>query len=244
MNITLRQLIEVFKQFADDHPQINSFGQGDVWEITANKLQHPTLWVDIQASTINRNTVSYAFQVYCMDLVNKNESNELDVQNDIFMILRDLIIILKRDYELIPENSSIQITPFTENFDDEVSGWFINLNLEAEVTYGECDVPGQFNIYNIGQQPPFELFDATVKFSNIVDIPSGLVSGSSQLTGSYDERYTLSGSVVQSTIIQQAKVLDSVYNIPDNHFAIIFDGTEVEGTINIGQNTDVFVKPI
>lgn len=244
MNVTLRQIIKLFEQFASDHPQINSFGQGDVWEITANKLTHPTLWVDIQPSTINRNTVSYVFQVYCMDLVNKDESNELDVHNDIFMVLRDLIIILKRDYELIPENASIPITPFTENFDDEVSGWFINLTLEAEVTYGECDVPGQFSIYNIGQQPPFELFDATVKWSNIEGIPSGLVSGSSQLTGSYDERYILSGSILETGIIQQAKVLDKVYNIPNNYFAVLFDGTAVEGTINIGENTDVWVKPI
>jgi hypothetical protein len=38
-----------------------------------------------------------------------------------------------------------------------------------------------------------------VEWTGIQNIPSGLVSGSDQLTGSYDQRYVLSGSITQTT---------------------------------------------
>ena len=40
---------------------------------------------------------------------------------------------------------------------------------------------------------------AQVQYGGITGIPSGIVSGSSQLTGSYDARYVLSGSITQTT---------------------------------------------
>ena len=40
---------------------------------------------------------------------------------------------------------------------------------------------------------------AITSYNTLIDIPSGLVSGSSQLTSSFDTRYTLSGSITQTT---------------------------------------------
>ena len=84
MIITYNQIIKEFNDFADAHKQIQTFGNGDLWEIAErNQLldfNYPLLWVADQPATMGDGTFTWNFQILTMDLVNKNEDNENDVR--------------------------------------------------------------------------------------------------------------------------------------------------------------------
>jgi len=66
-----------------------------------------------------------------------------------------------------------------------------------------------------------------ITWANVLNKPSGLVSGSSQLTGSYDTRYVLSGSITQTT-------WDNIANKPSG---LISGSVQVELTGTTGYST-------
>jgi len=67
----------------------------------------------------------------------------------------------------------------------------------------------------------------SITWANVLNKPSGLVSGSSQLTGSYDTRYVLSGSITQTT-------WDNIANKPSG---LISGSVQVDLTSTTGYST-------
>jgi hypothetical protein len=58
---------------------------------------------------------------------------------------------------------------------------------------------GSLNFNNLTNVPTLVSGSSQISYTGITNIPSGIVSGSEQLTGSYDTRYVLSGSITQTT---------------------------------------------
>lgn len=85
--------------------------------------------------------------------------------------------------------SDVNITSQQDNdllvYNVDTLKWESKKSLEGDYT-----ITGSLNITNG--------ITGSIDFSNITNIPT-LVSGSEQLTGSYDERYVLSGSITQTT---------------------------------------------
>ena len=67
----------------------------------------------------------------------------------------------------------------------------------------------------------------SITWANVLNKPSGIVSGSSQLTGSYDTRYVLSGSITQTT-------WDNIANKPSG---LISGSVQVDLTSTTGYST-------
>jgi hypothetical protein len=137
-NNSLKQVLDIFKEISHRHNQIKAYGQGDIWELQAIKRNYPLLWVDLENAVFERDTVDLNMICYVMDLA--SEKNELNVQSQMLYIARDIQLMLIDEYELIEEDTT-QVTPFTENFDDSVSGVFFQFQVKLSYTYGECDIP-------------------------------------------------------------------------------------------------------
>jgi len=149
---TVNQLISVFKDIAKRHYQINGFGIGDNWEIGASEAKmHPVLWINpIAASMPESENVGYKtfeidFEVRVFDLVNKDESNENDVLSDTIDTLKDIITEFKGHPYYVNSQlnivNDIDFDPFTEEFDEEVSGWVAELSLKTPVLTSWCGLP-------------------------------------------------------------------------------------------------------
>ena len=148
---TVNQLISVFKDISTRHYQINGFGIGDDWENGASEAKmHPVLWINpttanMPASDNGYKTFEIDFEVRVFDLVNKDESNENEVLSDCIDILKDIITEFKGHPYYV--NSQLNIIDdigfeaFTEEFDEEVSGWVCEISLMTPILNSFCGIP-------------------------------------------------------------------------------------------------------
>jgi len=148
---TVNQLISVFKDISTRHYQINGFGIGDDWENGASEAKmHPVLWINPTTATMPSSDNGYKtfeidFEVRVFDLVNKDESNENEVLSDCIDILKDIITEFKGHPYYVNSQlniiDDINFEAFTEEFDEEVSGWVCEISLMTPVLTSFCGIP-------------------------------------------------------------------------------------------------------
>jgi hypothetical protein len=144
--LTLNQTIEILKNFTSKHKQLNSFYFGDKFEVGASEnIQYPLLWCSLQNVAMTDNVVERRFLIDISDKVNLDESNENHVLSDCEQIAFDLLNYL----EQISDNEDIglrisrntQLTDYTEDRDDMVSGFFFEITLSSHIAGFSCDLP-------------------------------------------------------------------------------------------------------
>jgi len=144
-NVTLNNLIELFAEISEANVGIKSHSFGDIWEIDVNERNYAVSHLSIENATYSENELQYDFKLYVMDLVSKDEGNENDVLSDTLQIIGDFISRLQNarnldidtntDYRLQP---NINCQPFTERFDDDVSGWVADISIRVFFDYSAC----------------------------------------------------------------------------------------------------------
>tara|TARA_R110002049_G_scaffold190493_2_gene359159 strand:- start:346 stop:2100 length:1755 start_codon:yes stop_codon:yes gene_type:complete len=148
---TINQLVSVWKDIATRHYQINGFGIGDNWEAGTDKAyMHPVLWINpvsasMPSSDYGYKTFEIDFEIRIFDLVNKDESNENEVLSDTIDILKDIIAEFKGHPYYVNSQlniiGDIDFEAFTEEFDEEVSGWVTEISLMTPVLTTFCGIP-------------------------------------------------------------------------------------------------------
>ena len=148
---TVNQLISVFKDISTRHYQINGFGIGDNWENGASEEKiHPVLWINPTTANMPESENGYKtfeidFEVRVFDLVGKNEGNENEVLSDCIDILKDIIAEFKGHpyYTNSQLNivDDISFEAFTEDLDEEVSGWSCDITLMTPILNSFCGIP-------------------------------------------------------------------------------------------------------
>ena len=247
---TINQLISVFKDIATRHYQINGFGIGDSWEIGADKAyMHPVLWINPTTANMPSTDTGYKtfeidFDVRGFDLVHKDESNENEVLSDTIDILKDIITEFKSHPYYV--NSQLNITgdisfeAFTEEFDEEVSGWLCEISLMTPILTSFCGIPAAditgfefpgvdcpdvnvlcpvFIDEIIGVEPIVVTSDGTTRTislngSSIIGADNGLnvLGGVVELGGTLNKDTTILGDSNDLTIGSPTSKLDN-YNI-------------------------------
>ena len=153
MILTYNQILKEFKTFATNHKQIENFGNGDLWEIVEHNqltdFNYPLFWVADQPANLGDWTFTWNFNVMAMDLVNKDESNENDVKSDMCQVLLDCVSYFEQktatsnnvDWLKVNLVRSGTLTSFTERFEDELTGWGMNIGFRLPFSYNNCDLP-------------------------------------------------------------------------------------------------------
>ena len=153
MILTYNQILKEFKTFATNHKQIENFGNGDLWEIVEHNqltdFNYPLFWVADQPANLGDGTFTWNFNVMAMDLVNKDECNENDVKSDMCQVLLDCVSYFEQktatsnnvDWLKVNLVRSGTLTSFTERFEDELTGWGMNIGFRLPFSYNNCDLP-------------------------------------------------------------------------------------------------------
>ena len=146
--------IDTLKQLGANHYQIKTVTTGDIWEISleTNEL-YPLMHVNPINAVAATHQMTLNFQIFIMDLVFNDESNEQEVLSDCLSICNDLIGTLKNGESLYLSNvdqgenaayfteGDVTIEPFTERFDNSVTGWVFTLPIVIENNYNTCIAP-------------------------------------------------------------------------------------------------------
>ncbi len=147
MKITYNQIIEEFETFSTNHKQISEFAQGDLWEVVQhNKLTdftYPLMFVTDNSASIGEGVITNSFNILVMDQA--NEDVEVEVKSDTLLILLDILAYFDKlttdNWKFVTITKSGSAEPFTERFDDTVTGWTINIDLKQPIQYDECAIP-------------------------------------------------------------------------------------------------------
>ena len=146
-NVTLTNLYDAFKRAGQLIPQIADITIGDIFEVDLNETTYPLMHIATESATYDTGNLTYNFQIIVMDLVSKDESNEEQVLSDMLQVIGDVISHVKNsdlittmtDYRnnvRIQENVTCE--PFTERFDNEVTGWTANIGIEVFFDSSAC----------------------------------------------------------------------------------------------------------
>jgi hypothetical protein len=146
-NVTLNMLYDLFRKIGNDSLIIKTTTIGDIFEVDLVETTYPLLHIATNTATYTPHELTYNFQFIAMDLVKKDESNEEEVLSDMLQVIGDIFSELKNsdfntDYEDFRHNirieDNISCEPFTERFDNEVSGWTAAISIKVSFDASAC----------------------------------------------------------------------------------------------------------
>ena len=146
--LSLNGIVSLLQYKQQNHAQLSSgtFYFGDPWEFGQNEtIKYPFFGARLlENNTLAGNLDTTSIEIFFCDLVHKDESNETEVLSDMKQIALDIYsqlrTDLKDDYKA-NLNDTAQLNPFTEKFNDMVTGWSITLNIEQFYDRSTCDTP-------------------------------------------------------------------------------------------------------
>lgn len=142
--ISHNKIVKLLEDIASNHYQIRGFGFGDVWEYLASETpKTPVLWGMTGNVSKTQAEITYSYKLLIMDLVKRDESNENEVLSDTERIIFDVLAILNSSTynDSFIFSSSNQLEPFTERFDNSVSGWAVDISFRVPIENDVCQVP-------------------------------------------------------------------------------------------------------
>jgi DNA-binding ferritin-like protein len=172
-NKTYNNVINTLKNLGDSHEQIATVTTGDIFDINLEKMEKFAL---MHINPVNVTTgdfgLTYNFQIFICDLVSEkadwtaaniqsanNLSNEQEVLSETLQISVDIISMLRHatqqsEQEVDDINAPIYfaegqqtLEPFTERFDNLLTGWVFSLSVLVANDFQSCTIPAR----NVGQ---------------------------------------------------------------------------------------------
>ena len=149
---TYNNVLNTMKCIGEQHLEIQTVTTGDLMDIDLEKnTMFPLYHIDITTVDISLQEKTFNCQIFVMDIVDEDQSNEQTVLSDTLQITTDIIGILKhgeimnvyeadhgQEHRYYIEDD---FTPFTERFDNAVSGWVVDIAVTVENELNTCDIP-------------------------------------------------------------------------------------------------------
>tara|TARA_R110000803_G_scaffold7124_1_gene22967 strand:+ start:390 stop:1001 length:612 start_codon:yes stop_codon:yes gene_type:complete len=175
-------VIDALKCVAITHGMVNNVSSGTVDEVdlSANSV-YPLVHIVPGSVTAGVQKVTFNFNILAMDLVKVDDSNEQQVLSDTLQILIDTIAQYKHGLLLgVQQNEGIYgqaddkdftIEPFTERFDNIVSGWNCSFFITVPGIYFACNSYNESVVYDGGTSSWIWTDNGAIKCGNFVNNP-------------------------------------------------------------------------
>jgi len=152
-NKTYYNVIETLKNLGTEHQQVSTTTTGDIFSIDLEKnTKYPLMHINPVNVTTTRTELIYNFQIFVMDLVEPDNSNEQDVYSSVLQTCIDIIAIMSNskwqsqltldlDAPVYFAEGNFTLEPFTERFDQAVTGWVFQVGLTVQNDFQSCVIP-------------------------------------------------------------------------------------------------------
>ena len=150
---TYSNVVNTLKCLGDSHLEIQTTTTGDIWDIDLEKTtMFPLYHINPMSVDIAQGTKTFNFQLFVMDIVDGDGDIEQYVLSDTLQILSDIVAILKHGEILNGYNQTtneeryfvdndFSCEPFTERFDNSVTGWVMDVSIIVESVLDSCNIP-------------------------------------------------------------------------------------------------------
>lgn len=148
MIYNIKKLEDVFKDVAEKHLQIGSFGYGfhfqydNMEQLDRNMV---SFWVQPLTSQVvlsrSNTQVVRRFRFYAFDLIRRDETNLISVWNATEEVLIDFIRLFSFNYTHLKMENSPVLIPFTETMEDDLSGYYCDIDITTYDLSGSCFIP-------------------------------------------------------------------------------------------------------
>lgn len=138
---TYNQLLELFEQFAINHPQINSYDSGTELEVDLAKYESfPKLFTLIGSAVYTNPAVVASFGFQILDKPAKKDSKIYinQVMSDTFQIATDFIKYLKNK-QLINRLTQVTLEPVFYQQDNVLYGFSFNIDIATNFKPQWCE---------------------------------------------------------------------------------------------------------
>ena len=139
-----RTVIKDYQRFAELHLQINSFGFGDVEQLTNDVItkkepRYPRMYVLPDSTHFHTGHIHIGWKIYFMDKLNNDISNLQDVMSDQLEIAKDLFSkMYLSEYEA---DWGATVEPYYEATETILAGWILNMHFTQKFNYDRCVLP-------------------------------------------------------------------------------------------------------
>lgn len=141
--------INWFKKFAEANPFIKRFSFGEPSGIDLGKEgEYPIMHVQYNGSTYGEKSITSAYAITLLDLpidIDNKTTNQREVISDMRQVAEDILAAIRNgDGGIFPTNVSFEnpnITIFTEDYTNVLSGVQLDLNLTYPFLYNFCISP-------------------------------------------------------------------------------------------------------
>ena len=143
--LTLNKLITAIATYTTAHKQIKSWFFGDPWDELngGQSIHYPMLFGTLQPNRISGTSDVTVIRFYVCDKSKKGLRNQLEVLSDCKQICLDTLIYFKQYQfdEIIKINTEATLTDFVDAFNDEVAGWYFDIEFSAIFEWDACSIP-------------------------------------------------------------------------------------------------------
>ena len=165
-NKTYNNVIDTLKQLGIEHEQITTTTTGDIYDIDLSKnTLFPLFHINPVSVTTSPSELTYNFQLFVMDAVSQkdnwteanlqsanNLSNEQEVLSQCLQVCVDIIGIMRHSKWQAQETTDIDapvyftegefsLEPFTERFDNLLTGWVFSIGIVVQNDFQTCFIP-------------------------------------------------------------------------------------------------------
>ncbi len=148
-------ILQKIEAFCNAHIQIQKFG-GEFREQMPNFAtkdeKYPIIYIEPDSDTEDLLTNQFTFNVYCVDIIQKDRANINTITSDCQLILKDLYVFYKNDNDPdIDVLGTATMTPLNNLDLDYVAGWVMSMTVEL-AQESDCWIP----MSDITPEPPVE----------------------------------------------------------------------------------------
>jgi len=144
---TFKKLINKLEEFANRHPNINSFGFGNLIEfgkdVDNTAPLYPLLFVVPQSIDYNEGLTSYGLQIFLADRLDNDNDGAVDIVSQMSLISKDLLATFKlnEDFMYLADfDFPLVAAPFMERFNDVLAGVSTNITFNVSDYLDVCQL--------------------------------------------------------------------------------------------------------
>lgn len=139
--MTLNQLVAAIQALGEGHALIKRTFQGTIVDFLSTENLYPAMLFDVTGAAINGSEQSINFEMYFMDRVAQDTSNEMEVLSDQLQTAQDIVAQMRNqnnEYELA---DNVQVTFFVDDTGDVLGGVRLDITVNLGYISNRCVVP-------------------------------------------------------------------------------------------------------